>query len=190
MCMWTHVFVVHMCMWYTCVCGVYVYVPLLCVWYACVCGVHVCGTRVCVCGAHVCVMRMCMQCSCVWYVCLCGVHALVWICMWSNTKGWHWVLPSISLHLTYWWFRFSHLNLELALWCCLMSQFASVFLSLSSKSWNYTWAGKSTKHFGILNSSPYDCMANTLPSRSLPLSQGKLTLKILPSRPKGKKLLL
>lgn len=169
----------------TCVCGACLYVLHMCLWCVCVCATSVCVVCMCMwcaCMWHSCV---CMWCSCVCYVCLCGVHALVWICMWSNDKGWHWMLPSISLHLTY-RFRFSHLNLELAYWCCLMSQFASVFLCLSSKSWNYTWAGKSTKHFGILNSSPYDCMAHTLPSGLLPLSQGKLTLIFLQVHPKQK----
>ena len=166
-----------MCLWcvcatpvcVVCMCGMHVYVVYMYVALMCVFVVHMCVWCTCVCGAHV-----------------CGVHALVWICTWSNAKGWHWVFPSISLHLTY-WFRFSHLNLELADWCCLMSQFASVFQCLSSKSCNYTWAGKSTKHFGFLNSSPHDCMANTLPSGSLPLSQGKLTLRFLQVDPQQKK---
>lgn len=159
-----------MCLWCTSVCGTHVFVVCMCMCHFCVCGMQVYVVCMYVTLMCVYVVLMCVVCMPVWCAC---TSVDMYVEQWQRLTL---SASSISLHLTY-WFRFSHLNLELAYWCCLMSQFASVFLCLSSKSWNYTWAGKSTKHFGILNSSPYDCKANTLPSGSLPLSQGKLTLR-------------
>lgn len=134
-----------MCLWCACVygsplCVVCMYMWCACMWHSCMCL-----WCTCVCHARVYVVLMCVVCMPLWCACT-SVDMYMEQCQRLTL--------SVSLDQSPpYIFRFSHLNPELVDWCCLMSQFASAFLSLSCKSWNYTWAGKSTRHFGILISS-------------------------------------
>lgn len=156
-----HVYVVHMCLWCACVCSMLVDVALLCVWYVCLCGVHdvalVCVWRTCVCDAPVYVVLMCVVCMPVWYACT-SVDVDTEQCQRLSLSASLDQCPPYTLIQVF--------SLEPRTWGLGLfdEPVCFSFPVLSSKSWNYTWAGKSTKHFGILNSSPHDCMANTLPS--------------------------
>lgn len=152
-------------------------------WCTCVCGAH---AFACICGTPVCVVCMSMWCACMWHSCVCvrrtcvcdepvyvvlmGVVCVpVWYACTSvdmDMEQCQRLTLSASLDQSPPYTLIQVFSLEPR--TCGLGLFNEPvcfsFPVLSSKSWDYTWAGKSTKHFGILNSSPHDCMANTLPS--------------------------